>query len=333
MPDPLLYLKSMVDAAIASVIVVLVIFGLRQWALRKWRKTPSQGVFIIHLACILGISAGLAVGYATLSLELAWPPTNALGRLLIVVLPVTLVIELISGIPCVPRYVTWLLRILLALMIPPVLLYGSVYLSDSSDWNAIQTVVTPGACGMLLAGVWGLLLRLASRSPGLSIPSSVCLALLCTAATVMMAGYLKGGASALPLVSTLMATMIAMLLATRRLRKRRQDFTPSHLDSHGILGIGVVGLFGLLFIGRFFGEISNSDALIILFAPLFGWVTETRLLRNQKPWVVACLGLTFVSIPLVVVLVLAKRNFDREMAPLLVGKGAAAEVSVVVVER
>jgi hypothetical protein len=333
MPDPLLYLKSMADAAIASAMVVLVILFLGRWATRKWRITPSLGSFIIHLACILGIGVGLAIGYAALSLELNWPPTSGLDRLLTLVLPVALVIEFISGIPCVPRYVTWVLRIVLAAMIPRVLLHGSVYLSELSGWTALQFTVTLGACSMLLAGVWGLLLRLASRSPGLSIPSSVCLALLCTAATVMMAGYLKGGASALPLVSTLMVTMIALLLATRRFDQRRQDFKPTQLDSNGILGIGVVGLFGLLFIGRFFGEISSGDALIIFLAPLFGWVTETRLLRNRKPWVVGCLRLAIVALPLVVVLILAKRNFDRDMAPLLVGKDASVEISVVVVDR
>ena len=53
-------------------------------------------------------------------------------------------------------------------------------------------------------------------------------------------------------------------------------------------------------------------------APLLCWVTEIPLLRNRKPWIVGTVRLTLVAIPLVVVLVAAKRDFDRDMAPLLV---------------
>jgi hypothetical protein len=313
MPDPLLYLKSIADAAIASVIVVLAIF-----ALRKWLFPLAFGAPLFHLACVLGTGVGLATGYHALSLELAWPPTNGLERLLTLVLPTALFIEFIAGIPRVPRLVVCLLRISLAAIVPRVLLHGSVYLSDSSDWTAWQTRLILASCSVLLAGVWFLLLRLSSRSPGISIPSSVCLSLICTAATVMMAGYLKGGASALPLVSTLLATMIATRLAIKRFGPPSGKFPPNDFDCQAILGVGVLGLFGLLFIGRFFGEVSSSDALIVVTAPLWGWVTEARRFRNRTPWFVGLFRLTLVAIPLVVVLIGAKRDFDRDMAPLLV---------------
>ncbi len=58
-----------------------------------------------------------------------------------------------------------------------------------------------------------------------------------------------------------------------------------------ILGIGVVGLFGLLFIGRFFGRLSTGCALTMLLAPLLCWVTEMPLLRHRKPWLVGSLRL------------------------------------------
>lgn len=323
MPEPLLYLKAMGTAAIVSAIAVLAMLTLRKW-LVKSDLPGSAGTTSMNSACVVGIGLGLAAGYYVLSLQLAWPPTSGLERLLTIVVPAALCIELIAAIPRFPRTIAWLLRMSLAVMIPRVLLHGSVYLSDSGDWTLWQAGVTLAACGVLLAGVWSLLLRLSARSPGVSIPYAVCMTLLCAGATVMMAGYIKGGASTLPLVSTLLATTIAAKLATKRFGAPSVNLAPINFDSQAVLGIGVVGLFGVLFIGRFFGEISSSDAIIMLLAPLLCWVTETRLLRNRKPWIVGSLRLMLVAIPLVVVLIAAKRDFDREMAPLLVNAGLSA---------
>jgi hypothetical protein len=126
----------------------------------------------------------------------------------------------------------------------------------------------------------------------------------------MMAGYIKGGAAAFPLAATLVATTIGARLIAKR------SGVPASI------GIGVVGLFGLLFIGRFFGRLSTGSALAMLLAPLLCWATEAPLLRHRKPWLVGSLRLALVAIPLLVVLAAAKRDFDRDMAPLL-GKAQA----------
>src|SRR5438270_569729 len=55
----------------------------------------------------------------------------------------------------------------------------------------------------------------------------------------------------------------------------------------GALGIGVIGLFGLLFVGRFFGGLSTARALAVFFAPLLCWVSEIPQLRGRKPWLIA----------------------------------------------
>jgi hypothetical protein len=79
----------------------------------------------------------------------------------------------------------------------------------------------------------------------------------------------------------------------------------------------------LLFIGRFFGQLSTGRALAILLAPLLCWITELPRLRRQNPWFVGSLRLVLVMIPLAVVLFLAKRDFDRDMAPLFVNSETA----------
>ena len=84
-----------------------------------------------------------------------------------------------------------------------------------------------------------------------------------------------------------------------------------------LIGIGVVGLFGVLFIGRFFGRLSTGCTVVILLAPLLCWVSETPLLRHRKPWFIGSVRLLLVAIPLAAVLALAKLEFDQKMAPLL----------------
>jgi len=290
-----MYLKAMGAAAMVSAMFVLAMAGVRRGS-ATW----------LNSACVLGMGLGLAFGYYVLSLRLAWPPVNGLDRFLTIVVPAALGIELIAGFQCVPRWVAWMLRMSLAATIPRILLHGSVYLSGSgNDWNLWQAGTALAVCGALLAGLWGLLSWLSQRSPGVSIPLALYLSAQCAGLTVMMAGYIKGGAAAFPLAATLVATTIA----ARQITKRS--------GAPAILGIGVVGLFSLLFIGRFFGRLSTGCALAMLLAPLLCWTTETPLLRHRKPWLVGSLRLVLVAIPLVVVLAVAKRDFDRDMAPLL----------------
>jgi hypothetical protein len=73
-----------------------------------------------------------------------------------------------------------------------------------------------------------------------------------------------------------------------------------------------------LLIGHFFGRLSAAAAVALLLAPLLCWVTELPLLRQRRSSIVAALRLALVATPLIVVLVLAKRDFDRNTRPLLV---------------
>lgn len=332
MPDPVLYLKAMGAAAIASAMVVLAMAGPRRSAGTTW----------LTWACVLGIGFGLAAGCYLLSVRFIWPPVKGLDRFITIVVPAVLAIELIAGFQRVPRWAAWFLRISLAAATPRILLHGSVYLSGADgEWTMWQAGATLIVCGVLLAGVWSLMSWLSLRTQGVlsltgsensspqmgrnrfttvtpcacslggSIPFALSLSILCAGVTVMLAGYIKGGAAAFPLAATVVATTLAAVLVTSRCG------IPATFNPSAIIGIGVVGLFGLLFIGRFYGRLSTESALTMLLAPLLCWVTELPLLRNRKPWLVGLVRLALVAIPLVVVLVLAKRDFDLHMAPLL----------------
>lgn len=121
----------------------------------------------------------------------------------------------------------------------------------------------------------------------------------------------QGWRAAFPLAATVAASAISAWIVPQRARLTR-NFT-----DQAIISIGVVGLFGLLFIGRYFGRLSAGKELSILLAPLLCWVSEIPLVRRRRPWIVGSLRLAMVAIPLVMVLGAAKKEFDRDMAPLL----------------
>ena len=307
MPDPLLYYKAMATAAIVSAMSVLAMAGLRR----------SSGTTWLNSACVLGIGFGLTAGYYVLSLRLAWPPVNALERFLEIVIPVALGIELVAGFLRVPNWVASFLRLSLVAAIPRILLHRSVYLNGTdNEWTLWQVGTAMVVSSVALAGLWSLLSWLLRRSPGVSIPFALSLSSLCGGLTVMMAGYIKGGAAAFPLAATVAATTVGAWLISKR------SSMPVDCGGQAILGIGVAGLFGQLFIGHFFGELSAVSALAILLAPLLCWATEIRLLRHRKPWIVGSVRLVLVAIPLMLVLTEAKSDFDRDMAPLLVPTSA-----------
>ena len=315
MPEPFLYVKAMGAAAIVSAALVL---AMARTTARTTGRTGQAGrAAWSKSGPVLAMALGLAVGFSLLSLQSSWPPANGLDRYLSLVVPAILGIELIAGCPWVSNGSAWFLRLSLAAAIPRILLHGSVYLSGSGDeWPRWRTGVALVVCGLLLAGMWGLLSWLCRRSPGVTISFALGMAILCTGLTVMMAGYIKGGAAAFPLAATLFATTMASRLVVARWNRESGGGATNHA-AQAILGVGVVSLFSLLFIGRFFGRLPTGSGLALLLAPLLCWGTEIPVLRHRKPWLLGSLRMALVAIPLLVVLVVAKRDFDREMGPLL----------------
>lgn len=290
MPDPVLYWQAIAAAACAGAAAVLAI---------GWVRRPASAARR-NLACVAGLALGLALGYEALRLWPAWPPANGLGRFLWIVFPAIVWIEGIAAVERAPRWCGWCLRLALAACIGRILLHDSAYLvGPKREWTAAQAAVALSVSGAVLMIAWALLLRLAQRSPGVSIPLAIAQASLCGGAVIMLAGYLTGGAAAAPLA----AALAGVALASRAIAARP--------EMRGAIGIGVVGLFSLLFIGRYFGGLSSLSALALFLAPLLCWATEIPALRDRPPWLIAALRLALVAIPLIAVFVAAKRDFDR----------------------
>jgi hypothetical protein len=262
MPDPLLYLAASAAAVLAAALLVAAILWMSRGSPGKNATSTRPNV-----ATVVGVAGGLIAGYWVLDLHLSWPPVNALDRLLAIVLPSAVGSEFVAAFEKVPRWLAWTLRMALVAMMGRILLHGSVYLTSAHSTWAIG--VQLAACAALTAGLWGCVAAWADRWPRGRIPIATALALtmICAGGLIMFSGYVSGGAATLPLSAALVATVVTGSLLTR------------DANVQAPIGIGVVGLSGLLFIGHYFGGLSAGVAAALLLAPLLGWMPE--LLRRN----------------------------------------------------
>jgi len=292
MPDPVLIVTAM-GVAVAVSAVVLLICGWHWPAARpSWRDAGWA----------LGVGAGVFLGCWVLGIRPHWPPREDQDRLLALVLPAVVVVELLAAFPRVPRWLIWPLRSAIAAGGAGVLLHGSSYLSDlagpgSREWSLAQAWLILGGLAAALAAVWVLLAILARRAPGLS--HAVCLSGTSAGAalTVMLSGYASGGQVGLPLAAALLGAAAAMLVLPRAPR------------ATGPIGVAIVGLFSLLVIGRFFGQLTSAHAILLFCAPLLGWLPELPYLRRLPPWARGLAHVVLVAALVSAVVVDAQRKF------------------------
>lgn len=295
MPEPLLYLKAMSAALFCSGLV----------ALMARRRETSHGRIPRH-AALWGLAAGVVAGLAVLGPRITWPPANALDRFLVLLLPAAFLVELLTDRRSIPRWASLALQAMLIASSGRILVHGSVYLRPDVEggdvWQALLVISLPA---MLLAIVWIGISSLQARSLGASVLFSLAMAIQAAGMLVMLAGYLKGGSTAFPLAAAVLGSAIASLRSTSSENERRA------------VGAAVVALFGILFIGRYFGRVSSVTAVVTLAAPLCGWSAEIPVFRKRGPRFQAVIRLIAVAGPLLAVLFFAKRDFDKKMGPLL----------------
>jgi hypothetical protein len=281
MPDPVVILQALAAAVLSAAAVVLVCALVR-------RNRPKWAA----ASMVLGAGLGFVAGCGLLGVRPNWPPREDQDRLLLILFPAVLVIELLQT--ALGKW-TWLLRFALAASTAWVLLFGSVYLTDvagpgSREWTPAQTWVILGALATALTVVWAALATLAQRAGGRSVPLALSLACAGAGVTVMLSGYASGGQLGLPLATSVAGVMLASLVLYRP------------LDTTGVTGAATVGLFSVLIIGRFFGELTTNHAIIFFLAPLACWLTELPLIRRLSPRLRGLVRVELVMIPVVLVI-------------------------------
>jgi hypothetical protein len=303
MPDKNLMLRAMAVSAVVAFAILL--RAAAAWRLRMLRLGRTIDPGRIDLSAALGVGLGFLAGcWLLMETPPRWPPREDLDRLLLVLLPAVVLVE------CVAAFVTrwwiaWALRLFVAAAAARILLHDSGYINDlsgpgSSTWTQAQQLWVLGGLAGLLAAVWAALALLLRRAPGRSVPLALALTSGAAAVTIMISGYLTGGQLGLALAGALAGTVAASLLL------------PKSAGGLGSLGVGLVLLFGLLVIGRFFGYLTTAHALLLSLGLLLCWVPEARYVVRLRPWLRGTLRVLLVALPVSLVVAQATQEFVRD---------------------
>jgi hypothetical protein len=294
MADYVLFGKALLAAAVTAGLTLLLI----SWPVRMpppWR---------VRTGLVFGLGAGIYAGCAVVGHWPRWPALEDRDRFLTVLLPLTLVIELAAESVSL-RAIAWLLRCCLAGVIAPILLHNSVYLADlagpnSAEWTTMQATVILCGLAIVMLLAWGASSLLQARVTDRALSPVLIMVGLATSFTVMLSGYYQGGLMGLPVAGALAGATVAAF-ATR-----------SQPNNCAPLGIGLVGIFSLLVIGRFFGSLPTSTAACLWLTPLLAWLVEVPPLSKLSPWGKTAARLIVVALPLIVIVVQAQLKFEED---------------------
>ncbi len=292
MPDPIRILEALGLAALVAG-TVLLISGL------PWRApSPVRS----RIGGMLGMVAGILTGCWWTDALPNWPPREDQDRLLLVLLPAVAGVEIVIAAMPRPRWLAWMLRLIVSAGAAPILLYGSSYVTDltgpgSREWPLALSVLIFGLLALGLAVVWWAVWLLTKRSASRSIPVLLALVSGGAAVTILLSGYANAGQTGLTFPATLVGLAIASFA-----RKG-----PPEMD--GVVGVGVVSLFALLVEGRFFGQLTTMNALLLIGAPLLGWCAELPRLRRKNSIAQGIVRVLLPMIPVAIALIVAQRQF------------------------
>jgi len=288
---------------VESLLLAAVVAGLALLAIARPANPPPWRV---AAGWIAGLGGGIYCGCGLLGEWPHWPPLEDRDRFLVILLPMALAVEFAAMLLRDRRWIAWSLRFCIATAAAPILLYNSSYLTDlsgpgSAEWNRPETALVLSLSAVMLASVWGLLALLQSRTSDRGLSPVLVLAALASGATVMLCGYFRGGQFALPIAGA----VAGVTLASYALPKQPAE--------NPCLGISMIGIFTVTFIGRFCGSLPTSPAIGLLFAPLLLWIAEIPGLRKLPPAARAAIGVVAVLAALVLIVAWAQIRFNAAL--------------------
>jgi len=310
MPDPVFIAFAASLAGITSALV-LAVAGF------PWKAPHPKRLAI---GTLVGVAIGFAVGGAIMKVKPDWPIVEDQDRLLGLILPAVVIVEVIAAAGA-PRWLAWGLRLAIGCAAPRILLHGSVYLEaptaeGGTAWTpAMRWILFPGLAAALISA-WALLIRSNRQQSSRVIPLALGLTCCSAGLTIMLSGYASGGQLGPILGGALIGAVVGSWLLV----------AGSHFD--GAIGFSVVGLFALLMIGRYFGELTNAHAAMLFVAPLLSLLPLSRWLPRWPNWGLAAAKVGLVVVPLGIVVGLAGQQFARNsQAPSASDEGGAVDYS------
>lgn len=268
-PETLVMRAALASTSAAAIVML---------ALGRFVPGPRRNA----LAWTLAAAFGLAAGVGALGVRPSWPPLTVFDRFLVFLATAAVIIE-IAGV-WIGRW-AWLGRIALAAALVPVLLHGSVVISDAAgpgtrQWPPLETAEYFVLFGEAIVAAWFALTHLAERMRSRALPLALAIACGGGGVTVMYSGYLTGGQLGVALGGALLGASLLSLVV------------PGPQETNGALGIAMVGLTSMLIAGRYFGSLTTMHGLLLFAAPLTCWLAE---FIPTKVWVRGLIGVALTA--------------------------------------
>jgi len=270
-----------------------------------WRGAGSERA---SPAWALSLGPAIFAGCWMLDVRPHWPASEALDRFLIFLLPTIVIIEVLASLRRFPAWLAWLLRICCAAGAARILLHNTVYLSDlagpgSSEWTRAQSLQILAGLAAGATVVWVALVLLTRHAPNRSIPIALALSSGGAGVTVMLSGYASGGQLGLVLAAALAGATVASFLLH------------GSADATSSIGVAVMTLFALLLVGRFFGELTTTNALLLFFAGLLCWLPVLLpYVKRMGPILRGTLQVLLVAVPVAIAVLQAQQKFLEDFS-------------------
>jgi hypothetical protein len=304
MPNQISLLEALAAAAFTSALALTAAAIIAAAALLLFGAGRTKRTALAYVGTILSVGLGFFAGCAWIGVRPHWPPGEDQDRLLLILYPSAMIVELLA--PAFKKWV-WVPRFAVAASAAWILLYGSVYTEDlagpgSREWTPGQTWLILTVFAAASATVWATLSKLARGSGGRTVPLAMALTCGGAGATVMLSGYASGGQLGFPLAGSIAGAVLASFVLA------------GSFDAVAASSLSVVGLFALLVIGRFFGELTTINAIALFLAPLLCWLPELPLVRRLEMGQRNFVRLVLAVVPVIIVLSLAQQKFKETAA-------------------
>ncbi len=239
MPDPWQYLQAIALAATISGLIA--------------RVAPSHHSRATSTFTLAAALVGAAAGLARLGWLPSAPPVTALDRVLAVAVPT---VGLLEASCLLSRPSRWhhIARGFVAFLIGPTVLYGSIYVTGSSQSSNNPAVIAGlFVGGTLMAVSWTWLRARISRTCDRETVWILSASMAATGLAMVLTGYLRGGITAI---------VIAPAIAVA---------TPKRIGGEAIASVASVAWVlhvGLMLVGCLFGRLGGIAAAALVLAPI-----------------------------------------------------------------
>ncbi|HVW01086.1 MAG TPA: hypothetical protein VHB77_12125 [Planctomycetaceae bacterium] len=267
------------------------------------RLHPSRAQLRVPVGTALGALISIAVGLMVLGVRCHWPPSEDQDRLLLILVPLALLADVVAGATLL-RWPGLLLRALVCAACGPVMLWGSIHVSDAagpgSRLLSVPTILLLGAVATaLVASAWRLMLHAQEPLPRPAIGLALAMTLGAASAATLLSGYASAALTGMILTTAIAGTAVGAALIPG------DDVRPP-------LGLPLAALAGVLLQGRFFGELNSLYAISLWITPLLATAIVLIAARGRRPWGKCAVLWLLVAAACATVVLLTYREFAKD---------------------